>query len=45
MGSKQQVYLQVLAGDVHDIGKASQHFQSKLSPAMAGQMLKDDVRH
>lgn len=55
--SKQQKQLQVpewvraasllagAAGDVHDIGKASQHFQSKLSPAMAGQMLKDDVRH
>lgn len=55
--SKQQKQLQVpewvraasllagAAGDVHDIGKASEHFQSKLSPAMAGQMLKDDVRH
>ncbi len=55
--SKQQKQLQVpdwvraasllagAAGDVHDIGKASEHFQSKLIPAMAGQMLKDDVRH
>lgn len=33
------------AGDVHDIGKASHHFQNKLSPVMAGQMVKDDVRH
>lgn len=33
------------AGDVHDIGKASQHFQNKLSPNMAGQMVRDDVRH
>lgn len=33
------------AGDVHDIGKASQHFQNKLSPNMAGQMDRDDVRH
>lgn len=33
------------AGDVHDIGKASQHFQNKLSPSKAGQMVKDDVRH
>lgn len=55
--SKQQKQLQVpewvraasllagAAGDVHDIGKASQHFQNKLSPAMAGQVVKDDVRH
>lgn len=55
--SKQQKQLQVpewvrsasllagAAGDVHDIGKASQHFQSKLSPSMSGQMVKDDVRH
>lgn len=55
--SKQQKKLQVhewvraasllagAAGDVHDIGKASQHFQTKLSPAKAGQMVKDDVRH
>lgn len=33
------------AGDVHDIGKASEHFQKKLNPDMAGQMVKDDVRH
>ncbi|EEY90282.1 type I-F CRISPR-associated helicase Cas3f [Acinetobacter lwoffii] len=33
------------AGDVHDIGKASQHFQHKLSSAMSGQRVKDDVRH
>lgn len=33
------------AGDVHDIGKASQHFQNKLSPSMAGKMVKDDIRH
>lgn len=33
------------AGDVHDIGKASQYFQNKLSPNMAGQMVRDDVRH
>ena len=33
------------AGDVHDIGKASQHFQNKLSPDLAGQMVRDDVRH
>lgn len=33
------------AGDVHDIGKASQHFQNKLSPNMVGQMVRDDVRH
>ena len=28
------------AGDMHDIGKASQHFQNKLSPEMAGQKLE-----
>ena len=28
------------AGDMHDIGKASQHFQKKLSPEMAGQKLE-----
>lgn len=33
------------AGDVHDIGKASQHFQNKLSPSMAGKIVRDDVRH
>jgi CRISPR-associated endonuclease/helicase Cas3 len=33
------------AGDMHDIGKASMHFQQKLSPQMAGQRVKDDVRH
>lgn len=33
------------AGDMHDIGKASQHFQKKLSPEMAGQKIKDDIRH
>ena len=33
------------AGDMHDIGKASQHFQNKLSPEMAGQKIKDDIRH
>lgn len=33
------------AGDVHDIGKASQHFQHKLSPKMAGQKVKDQIRH
>lgn len=33
------------AGDMHDIGKASQHFQNKLSPEMAGQKIRDDVRH
>ncbi|WP_298147128.1 type I-F CRISPR-associated helicase Cas3f [uncultured Acinetobacter sp.] len=33
------------AGDVHDIGKASQHFQHKLSPNMAGKKVKDDIRH
>jgi CRISPR-associated endonuclease/helicase Cas3 len=33
------------AGDMHDIGKASQHFQKKLSPEMAGQKIRDDIRH
>jgi len=33
------------AGDMHDIGKASVHFQQKLSPAQASQKVKDDVRH
>ncbi|EOR06421.1 type I-F CRISPR-associated helicase Cas3f [Acinetobacter sp. ANC 3926] len=33
------------AGDMHDIGKASQHFQNKLSPEMAGQKIRDDIRH
>ncbi|RZG86332.1 type I-F CRISPR-associated helicase Cas3f [Acinetobacter venetianus] len=33
------------AGDMHDIGKASVHFQQKLSPEMGGQRIKDDVRH
>ncbi|WP_445116230.1 type I-F CRISPR-associated helicase Cas3f [Acinetobacter sp. WZC-1] len=33
------------AGDMHDIGKASVHFQHKLSPEMAGQRIRDDVRH
>lgn len=33
------------AGDVHDIGKASKHFQHKLSPQMAGNIIRDDVRH
>ncbi|RKG30623.1 type I-F CRISPR-associated helicase Cas3f [Acinetobacter tianfuensis] len=33
------------AGDVHDIGKASKHFQRKLSPKMAGQKVKDQIRH
>lgn len=33
------------AGDVHDIGKASKHFQNKLSPQMAGNIIRDDVRH
>ncbi|MCH4247221.1 MAG: type I-F CRISPR-associated helicase Cas3f [Acinetobacter populi] len=33
------------AGDMHDIGKASQHFQQKLSPEMAGKRIKDQVRH
>ncbi|MEG2357512.1 type I-F CRISPR-associated helicase Cas3f [Acinetobacter sp.] len=33
------------AGDVHDIGKASQYFQNKLSPNMAGQKGRDNVRH
>lgn len=33
------------AGDMHDIGKASEHFQKKLSPEMAGQKIKDDIRH
>lgn len=33
------------AGDMHDIGKASEHFQKKLSPETAGQKIKDDIRH
>ncbi|MCU4414466.1 type I-F CRISPR-associated helicase Cas3f [Acinetobacter sp. WU_MDCI_Axc73] len=33
------------AGDMHDIGKASKHFQHKLNPEMAKQRVKDDVRH
>ncbi|MFW1798820.1 type I-F CRISPR-associated helicase Cas3f [Acinetobacter nematophilus] len=33
------------AGDMHDIGKASKHFQNKLSPEMAGQKIRDDIRH
>ncbi|MDH2484377.1 type I-F CRISPR-associated helicase Cas3f [Acinetobacter baumannii] len=33
------------AGDMHDIGKASQHFQKKLSPEMGGQKIRDDIRH
>ncbi|RKG35136.1 type I-F CRISPR-associated helicase Cas3 [Acinetobacter guerrae] len=33
------------AGDMHDIGKASKHFQHKLSSEMAKQKIKDDVRH
>lgn len=33
------------AGDVHDIGKASQHFQHKLKPEHAGQRIADPVRH
>lgn len=33
------------AGDMHDIGKASVHFQEKLSPKQAGKMIVDDIRH
>ncbi|WP_139851758.1 type I-F CRISPR-associated helicase Cas3f [Acinetobacter pullicarnis] len=33
------------AGDVHDIGKASVHFQNKLSPENANQRIKDEIRH
>lgn len=33
------------AGDMHDIGKASQHFQRKLSPAQAQTIVADDIRH
>ncbi|MBF7689125.1 type I-F CRISPR-associated helicase Cas3f [Acinetobacter rathckeae] len=33
------------AGDVHDLGKASQHFQHKLMPQMASSMVRDDIRH
>lgn len=33
------------AGDMHDIGKASVHFQQKLSPNQADKIVKDDVRH
>jgi len=33
------------AGDMHDIGKASVHFQQKLSPPQANKIIRDDVRH
>ncbi len=33
------------AGDMHDIGKASQHFQNKLSPNQANKIIADDIRH
>ncbi|XID74308.1 type I-F CRISPR-associated helicase Cas3f [Alkanindiges sp. WGS2144] len=33
------------AGDMHDIGKASVHFQNKLNPAQAMQRIADPVRH
>lgn len=33
------------AGDMHDIGKASQHFQNKLSPDQANKIIADDIRH
>lgn len=33
------------AGDMHDIGKASQHFQHKLSPNQANKIIADDIRH
>lgn len=32
-------------GDMHDIGKASQHFQHKLSPNQANKIIADDIRH
>ncbi len=33
------------SGNMHDIGKASVHFQQKLSPSQSGQIIKDDIRH
>lgn len=33
------------AGYVHDIGKASVHFQNKLKPENANRIIKDEVRH